>query len=216
MQLDSATMLARLITDYPDRYHELHTFNFFLIDYWHPEWAKRLWPQGFNADIKDRHSRAWLATFILRQLNLDTQFCFNESAPGMIIALQDTKQLQQRFIPLLGALRCGQQICQAVSRQEVYAWRQSLGETLHAFVLRRAPLLPELLPLEKPEHIRFEADALRPWIFFQGEHWLRQASFELSGAIGGRLRLKLTPVDTPHHEQTPDWALIERISEEIG
>jgi hypothetical protein len=124
----------------------------------------------------------------------------------------------------VGAILIGQPIRQAIANASVAAWIRVLGEPLHRFTCKQAPLLggTQFMARSLSESQPLRVDTAVEQFAESGFRFLNAYSHRLDHAIGQRLRLKLPhayaqqpaphfpPINQIHHTRET-WTWIHRI-----
>lgn len=120
-------------------------FNYKPEKYVHTSWLKDL-P---NADVilklmaeDNRKTSTRLSHHLLSQLGFDGKFFFDFKDTLTQLALWDTREMQ-RLVQHLGIMFYFDDIRRCITRQEVAAYRKSLGTELYEFALNGAPKIKQ-------------------------------------------------------------------------
>ncbi len=179
--LDAAA-LAHMARQRPAHLGLLYAFNHRPADYLHASRRTR-----FAAGIGDRlwadeRARAWLSQWILQQLDLSQQTCFDLSCRHWAFALLDAERLL-KLARGIGAVVCGPQVRRSVSRDQVMAWKSRLTPALYEFTMTTATLLPPV-PAAPPPIEDTPVESI-------GFGWVGAALAEAPDALRLRAELKL-------------------------
>jgi type III secretion protein K len=136
-----AVALADMVLQHPAHFGLLYAFNHRPADYLHASRRARFAAGAGDRLWTDERARAWLSQWILQQLGLSQQTCFDLSCRHWSLALLDAERLL-RLARGIGAAIAGPQVRRSVSRDQVLAWKTRLTPALYEFAMTTATLLP--------------------------------------------------------------------------
>jgi hypothetical protein len=199
------------------RYAALIAFNRCPSRYLHPSWHTEFVAADLAEYLCDGvYAHTLLSDFILEKTALIDIGDEDMQHPAVQIGMHLNAIQLQELARRLALILLGQPIRSAISKASVAAWHAALGESLHHFACKHAPLLGGAhyrdLPAWQvasisPENIAEQALAM-------GFRFLNAGSHVLDPAIGQRIRFKLPreiaqqenlTIDPDHYLEVWTW-----------
>jgi hypothetical protein len=176
------------------RYAELIAFNRQPSRYMHFSWRAEFIDTSLSASLFDTgYAHVMLSDHICKETGItDIPVCAITHPAVRIGMSLDAEQLRKLACGL-GAILIGLQIRQAISKASVAAWIRVLGEPLHRFTCKQAPLLggAQFVGFAESGAPSLQVETVIEQFAETGFRFLNAYSHKLDNAIGQRLRLKL-------------------------
>jgi YOP proteins translocation protein K (YscK) len=199
------------------RYAALIAFNRCPSRYLHPSWRTELAAADLAGYLCDgAYAHTLLSDFILKKTGLIDISDEDMQHPAVQIGMHlDAIELQE-LARRLALILLGQPIRSAISKAGVAAWHAALGESLHHFACKHAPLLGGTHYGDMPA---WQAASICPKNIVEqalvtGLRFLNIGTHVLDPAIGQRIRFKLPreiaqqenlKIDPDHYLEVWTW-----------
>ena len=181
--MDAASPLPALIGNRPELFRLLVAFNFRPADYLHPTRRACFFAGGMHDAVwNEVRAHAPLSRFILVEMGLEQEACFDLARPEWPAALLDEGRLL-RLARHIGAVLLAPNAQRSLARQQVLEWKAKLTPEAYRFALDSASLLSPAGPVPAP------APGLSPEAIGYG--WIDASLAQAPHALAARARLKL-------------------------
>ncbi|MGS0743097.1 SctK family type III secretion system sorting platform protein [Glaciimonas sp. GG7] len=170
--------------------------------------------------FEGRHGHKALSRHVLHELNLTAEDTFDGTLPALTIAMTYSISELERIALFIGMILSADTVRQALSQESVAAWRECLGDSLHTFLCRQAPLLAGRKFFYTP--YKLKPDEYLAAASESGYNLLRKACLGVPEVISQRFLLKLPRVPLVQISSVPEavqqfsqyevWPWIQRIT----
>jgi hypothetical protein len=189
------------------QYAALIAFNHQPSRYMHSSWREELIDTRLSSYLFDAgYAHVLLSDHIRKKTGIADIPASDITHPAVRIGMALHVEQLRELACGLGAILIGQPIRQALSNASVTAWIRALGDPLHRFTCKQAPLLggAQFIDLAAPASPPLQVETAVEQFTATGFGFLSACSHRLDDAIGQRLRLKLPYAyaqqqSAPHH-----------------